>query len=46
MKHVLVAQELDISNLKDHMQSKSVASLLKHFSGFKLCTVSESVSVH
>ncbi len=36
---MLVTQELDVSNLKDHMQSQPVASLFEYFSGFNLCTL-------
>lgn len=36
MQHVVVAQELDISNFENHVQTQALASLLKHLEGLEL----------
>lgn len=36
MKHVLVAQELDITNLEDHVESETMASILENLCGLLL----------
>ena len=36
MKHVLIAQELNVSNFEDHMKTEAVASILQHLSSLLL----------
>jgi len=36
MQDMLVAQELDVSNLQDHVQSQPVACFLQHLGSFEL----------
>jgi hypothetical protein len=48
MENMFIAQELDISNLKDHVESQSMARLLQHFCSFNLLSTQlwNNASIH